>query len=315
MDVNKIALLDEETLSTLSHTELEKLILTLQAKLSPPPNDWHSLFYALLMIMLYDKPSVKVNREVLLGVQPPRADFIVLKKDGTIDLGLRVFDIFKKHNIIEFKSPNDTLSESVLWKVIGYAGFYISQGKISAEDVTLTLFRGAKPVKLLKEMSEYIVPDVTKGIYHIQKWKVNLPIQIIVTTELEGREYAGFRSLSKKPRIEDIEQIVSNGSTERNPNLLVWYRSFLDLFSKLDNDVIEEAKRRFPSMSKTWWEIFEFDKEFEKQFEERRLSDLFSYVQEGGMTIGFAAKKANLSPEEFVDSMEKAGFKVPQSMA
>ena len=49
---------------------------------TPPHNDWHSWFYALLMILLNKFDSVDVDREVMLGIQAPRADFIVVNEAG-----------------------------------------------------------------------------------------------------------------------------------------------------------------------------------------------------------------------------------------
>lgn len=169
---------------------------------------------------------------------------------------LRIFHIFRKYNILEFKNPDDVLSESVLWKVIGYAGFYIAKYGIPSEDVTLSFFRGAKPVKMFKEMAGFIVPDETKGIYHIKNWKVYFPIQIVVTTELGGKEYAGFRAISKKPRLEDIGQMIREAMAATDQKLIGWYRDFLEMFSKLDSEMMEKAKRRFPEMAKTWRDIF-----------------------------------------------------------
>ena len=116
---------DEKALSSLSRDDLLALVREIEAKLTPPPNDWHSLFYALLMIELHDKPSVRVEREILLGAQPPRADFLVLEENELVVLRLSIFRIFRQRNIIEFKSPDDSLNMSTLWKTIGYAGFYI----------------------------------------------------------------------------------------------------------------------------------------------------------------------------------------------
>ena len=53
---------------------------------------------------------------------------------------------------MESKSPDDEASESILWKVAGYAGFYIDHFDAKADDITLTLFRGAKPVKMFKAL-------------------------------------------------------------------------------------------------------------------------------------------------------------------
>ena len=230
--------------------------------------------------------------------------------DGIVDMGLQIFRIFRKTNILEFKSPDDDLNESILWKVVGYAGFYISKFNVPADEVTLTLFRGAKPVKLLKDMQDFIEPDEAKGIYHIKDWKVSFPIQIVVTTELEGTEYAGFRAISKNPKPEDVRQILSEVLNERNVNVINWYRDYLDLFSKLDTEMIEDAKRRYPEMAKTWRDIFK--PEIDEWMADNTLTNLFTYVQDGDMPIDRAARRAGMSVAEFEESMRKAGFNVPQ---
>ena len=259
--------------SELTKEELLKLVEEQEQKLNeltnPPQNDWHSWFYSLLMIQLHGFPSVKVEREAVLGAQPPRSDFVIVKEDDVVDLGLGVFRNFRKENIIEFKSPDDELSEDVLWKVVGYAGFYLSLKEISYKDLTLTIFRGSKPEKLFRYLGKCIVPGDIKGIYKVEGWVVDLPIQIVVTTELEGREYAGFRAISKSPALSDIEQIMKDVYKETDHAARKWYRDYLDLFSRLDSEMLEEAKRRDSDMAKSWREIFEVDKELENRDKER----------------------------------------------
>ena len=255
-------------LNDLSKEELIKMVTDLQyqvdALTNPPPNDWHSWFYSLLMIELHGFPSVKVEREVVLGAQPPRADFVIVKEEDIVDLGLGVFRDFRKQNIIEFKSPDDELSESVLWKAAGYANLYISLNDVPFEDITITLFRGAKPVALFKRLGSCVEETDTKGVYNVKNWKISFPIRIVVTTELEGKEYAGFRAISKKPDISDIQQIIDKVRKETDENVRKWYRDYLELFSRLDSETLEEAKRRDPDMARDYREIFGFDVELQQ---------------------------------------------------
>ena len=102
-------------------------------------------------------------------------------------LSRKEFHIFRKTNIIEFKNPDDELSEDVLWKVVGYAGFYISKYCTSPNEVTLTLLRSAKPVKMFKEMTQFVAADEMKEIYRIRNWKVDFSIQVIVSREKKPR--------------------------------------------------------------------------------------------------------------------------------
>lgn len=166
-------------------------------------------------------------------------------------------------------------------------------------------------------MAPFVKADDTKGIYHIKNWKVDIPIQIIVTTELKGEEYAGFRAISKNPKLEDIQQMIREATNTTDQKLIGFYRDFLDLFSKLDSDMIEEAKRRYPEMAKTWREIFkpEIDEwighAVNTAVDSSTRTNLFTYVQNGTMTLDNAAKNAGVSTADFACSMRKAGYKVP----
>lgn len=256
-------------LNDLSKEDLIKIISDLknqiEALTKPKPNDWHSWFYSLLLIEFHDYPSVKVDREVVLGSQPPRADFVVVKEEDIVDLGLGIFRDFRKQNIIEFKSPDDELTESVLWKALGYADFYVSLNDIPAEDITITIFRGARPNALFKRLEGNIEKTDINGVYKLKNWRGSFPIQFVVTTELEGEEYAGFRAISKKPDLSDIEQIMLKVKSEKDERVRGWYRDYLDLFSRLDSEMLEEAKRRDPDMAKDYREIFGFDKELQDE--------------------------------------------------
>ena len=300
--------------------ELEKTVAE-QAKIiegfKPPQNDWHSWFYILLNIVLhkFKKDQVKILREVVLGAMPPRADFIVVEEGDIIDLGLDVFKFFLKYNIIEFKSPDDELTSFVLWKVVGYAGFYIDHDKVSSDEVTLTLFRGAKPVKLLEELKGYVKNGPAKGIYTIEGWKVDFPIQIVVTTELEGEEYAAFRTISKKPAIDDIRLVMEMAEKESDPAIKQFLREYLEMLSNLDNDIVEEVNRRYPDMARTWRDIFGVDDEISTARADERRTNLYIYVQDGDMQLDRAAQRAGMSTADFSNAMANAGYTVPQTVS
>ncbi len=239
--------------------------------------------------------------------------------NGIIDRGIKICQIFRRKNIIEFKSPDDELSERVLWKVVGYAGIYISKYGVKDSEITITLLRDTKPVKLLKDLAEYVEADHENGIYYIKDWKVDFPIQIVVMSSLKGTENAGLRAISKNPRIEDIEQLLREVSETEDTDLIGWYRDFLDLFSRLDSETIEELKRRDPDMAKTWRDIFGVDQEINTAVNtavnNTTRTNLYIYVQDGDMRLENAARRANVTPDQFRTDMTNAGYQIPQAQA
>ena len=295
----------EEELNALTREDLIARILELEPQ---PPNDWHSWMDALLHIVLHPYPVV-IDREIFLGNQPPRADFLVLMEPEIVDLGLDIFKIFREHNILEFKDPDDDLNMSVLWKCVGYVGFYLSVKKIPVNQVTLTLIRGAKPVQLFRELSGYIRRDRASGIYHVTNWLVDLPIQIVVTSELEGPEYAGFRAISKKPKLQDITQMFRNHENESDPDLVEFYRAYWNISARLTGSMLEEAKRSENKMARTILDIFK--PEIDEKIENDRLHMLYVYVQDGNMVLDMAAQYAGVSPVDFAAQMSEAGYSLP----
>lgn len=78
-------------------------------------SDWHAALEAALRLAT-DKygDGIHLLVEEELGIEPPRADFIIVRQDRSVTLDEPIFDHFRGHNIIEYKNPNDVLNESVL---------------------------------------------------------------------------------------------------------------------------------------------------------------------------------------------------------
>ena len=127
----------------------------------------------------------------------------------------------------------------------------------------------------------------------------------------------GFRAITKNPKLEDIQQIMEEIKETTNQTLLGWYRDFMEQLSKLDSEAIEEAKRRFPEMAKTWRDIFkpEIDEWIGDAVNTAVYSNTrtiyFESVQDGEIRIDYAARKSGVSVADFTDSMRKAGYKIP----
>ena len=149
---------------------------------------------------------------------------------------------------------------------------------------------------------------------------MDFPIRIVVTAELEGEEYAGFRTITRKPDIEDIKKIIDAAASEKDPEMLKFYRMFLEMLSKLDSEVVEDAYRRAPDMAKDWRQIFKFDEEMKDAVDiavtnaraDERRTNLYNYVINGTMTIDNAATNAGITVDEFRAEMTDHGYRIPE---
>ena len=72
---------------------------------------WHPAFGAALRITLQDEMRyLEMHEEYLLSKKPLQMDILIIKKLKDIPIRKDIGRIFRKHNIIEYKSPSDSLS-------------------------------------------------------------------------------------------------------------------------------------------------------------------------------------------------------------
>ena len=93
------------------------------------------------------------ENEHQLGTKPKEVDVLVVKKNENIPIQKNIGRLFRKHNIIEYKSPDDTLGINDFYKVLGYSYFYKADTKeenvIRIEELTVTFVCKRYPRKLI----------------------------------------------------------------------------------------------------------------------------------------------------------------------
>ena len=88
---------------------------------------WHPGFCAALQIELQEESgNLEFYPEYELSKKPMRIDTLIVKKMTDSPVRKNIGRIFRKHNLIEYKSPGDYLSINDFYKVYGYACFYQS---------------------------------------------------------------------------------------------------------------------------------------------------------------------------------------------
>lgn len=79
---------------------------------------WHPAFAAALRIELADElEKVQIEEEHLLGRKPMQVDCLVVKRNKNQQIHKNIGQLFREHNIIEYKSPEDSLSINDFYKV------------------------------------------------------------------------------------------------------------------------------------------------------------------------------------------------------
>ena len=154
---------------------------------------WHPAFYANIQIEFAgEMRKMYFENEHQLGTKPKEIDVCIIKKHSSEAIKKNIGRIFRKYNIVEYKSPTDYFGIDDFYKVYGYACFYkadtIEADAVKINELTITLVCKNYPQKLASHLSKerkYQIKRYEEGIYYIIG--DILPIQIIVVSELSKK--------------------------------------------------------------------------------------------------------------------------------
>lgn len=225
---------------------------------------WHPAFYAGIQIELQDEADNLIfENEHQLGTKPFGIDVLIIKKESEEPIRKNIGRIFRKHNIIEYKSPKDYLGIDDFYKVYGYTCFYKADAKaadsIRIEDITISLVCKNYPKKLVRHLQEeqnYKIEKAERGIYYVSGDKI--PIQIIVTKQLSLEENLWLRSLTDDlEEKEDAENLIQDYNTHKENSL---YQSVMNIIVQANKEKFEEAKSMCEALRELMKEEIEAEK-------------------------------------------------------
>ena len=177
---------------------------------------WHPGFYGSIeyILKLYKK-TLFYDTEYVLSKESVVMDMLIIKKKKDIVIDNPIGQIFRKYNIVEYKSPRDELSVDDLYKTIGYAGLYKGNGKsvneIPADDMSISIFRHSYPRELFRSLKDLSaeIDEVYPGIYYV-RGIINIPLQIVVTKRLEKGKFEALRILAPNADEDEVRKFISD---------------------------------------------------------------------------------------------------------
>ena len=261
---------------------------------------WHPAFYGGLEYELRTyTDDLKYEHEYELSKESVRVDMLIVKKNSEKIIDDPIARIFRRYNIIEYKSPDDELSIDDFYKVIGYAGLYKGYGRlvneISADELTISIFRHRFPRKLFESLEKLNadINEIEQGIYYINGI-INIPVQIVVTRQLEAGKYEALKILTHNANEDDVRQFISEINNLAVP------------FDKHNADAVLQAS---VSANKDLYDKVRSEESMCEALRELMKDDIEKAVNEGrakGMAEGRAKGMAEGRAEE--ESQERDGL-------
>ncbi len=247
----------------------------------------HPAFCAAMQVTLLEyNDDLDFIREYNLNRKPLELDLLILRKINNIAIREKIGHIFRKHNLFEYKSPEDQLNIDVLFKTVGYGCLYKSYGKktdeIKADEVTLSLLRHHRPVRLLDRLKNAgQLKQYADGIYYVKGFI--FPTQIIVAGDLapEDRPYLNY--LTDDLNKEQAKELVCRAERETSHLGRELVDALLHVFVRSNNEVFETGKKEDSRMCEALRELMasEIAEETAKATAEGRAKGLAEGLTEG----------------------------------
>jgi hypothetical protein len=223
--------------------------------------------------------------------------------------------IFKKYNILEYKSPYDEMSIDDYYKTLGYACIYKGIGRttdeIPADELTVSLFRENYPRKMINFLKNQgiVVEEKFPGIYYLSGNTI-FDTQIVVTGQLRKETHCSLRVLSKNVKEDDVRSFLKATEQMSVPGDLNNADAVMQV-SVAANRLVYELVKEDYYMCEALRELMK--DEIDKEIEERSKKVREVAIAEGraeGMAQGRAEEKISLI-NNLMDTMK---FTAEQAM-
>ena len=159
--------------------------------------------------------------------------------------------------------------------------------EIPAEEITITLIRDRKPVKLLQKLSSdgYECRKETAGIYYVSG--VMFPVQIIASSELDMDLHVQLKAL-----------------TDNLDEPLMWkYLQEVSVFTEREKNLADVVLQVIVNSN--------MEKVQKWKGSEGQIRAYATLVKDGIITVEVGAEKAGMSVDDFTKEMKQAGYVIP----
>lgn len=229
---------------------------------------WHPAFYAAMqMEFSSDKENLIYLEEVPLSHKPLQMDMMIIEKHKDMAITNEIGWMFRKYNVIEYKSPEDSLNIDTFYKVQAYASLYKSvagNDTTKAADISVTMVRTSYPRELFRSFKEqgFTIRNVVNGIYYVEG-NMLFPTQIVVTNKLDFQKHVWVSSLRKnmtKQMFMDLIVEMTSLQDEKDKKLadammhVIMQKNIKSILVWKEDSVMSEALQQLmePELNEKW---------------------------------------------------------------
>ncbi len=271
---------------------------------------WHPAFDAALRIELQEETKyLTFEPEHLISKKPMQIDILIIKKDKSVQIKKNIGKIFRQYNIIEYKSPEDTLCIDDFYKVYGYACIYKAETEkvnaIPAAELTITFVCYHYPREMLAKLKlerKITASSVENGIYYLEGDAV--PIQLIVVQKLSKESNYWLNTLRNDLKAGgEIRRFIEQYENNKNNRL---YSAVADTVMRANWKELEAEKKMCDALKEL------FAEELQDSRTEGRAEGRTEGRAEEKLALIIKKYKKGCTPEETADMLEETAELIQQ---
>lgn len=231
-----------------------------------------------------NRKDLEYNKEYNLNTKPLEVDLLVIKKNKESQIVNEIGKLFRWNNIIEYKSPEDSLDIDMFYKAGAYASLYKSY-----------------------ESHNIKITNPYSGIYYVMD-SILFPTQIIVGRELDKKSHVWLRALSDQMQEQEMKELLEKIEKLKLKLDKELADSVLEVSIRANWEIIKELRRN-ENMCQALLEIME--PEIDKIKTETKIRMIIELGQEDGLSdaaiIERIEKKSGVSYEKAEAYLEEYG--------
>ena len=264
--------------------------------------EYHGPFISLLEMNTWgQRKALEFIPEHPVTKGPLKTDCLVVKKNPYAVIKKAYAMLWRKFNIIEYKSWKAPLNMHVLAQAHTYANAVLYRGTklepVNVENLTVTIFRHSYPRKFFKECRTrgWTVEKKYPGVYKVEGFSC-IPTQVVVLRLVDDPM---LRILVPGARREDIERVLEVISGKKDSYFQQLGRDVLELLWETNGDTLEEIEEA-GKMKGSVLELFkhEIDAAETKGGDDRAKETAKRMIRRGKMTLEEIAEDTGLTLPE-----------------
>ncbi len=216
--------------------------------------DWHAGFVpAMKLEFIENENDLVFEEEHPVDKRGNWIDLLIIKNSGNVRLKNKIGAIFNRFNIVEYKSPNDTVTLGAFYKALAYTGLYLKEihqyERYGSREFTMTIVCYGRPIKLMKQLArDGIICTETEvsGIYRISGC-IPFRAQIIVTSRLPD-EYVWLKLLTDKATKARVKSLITGTEALQDPIHKEYADRIANTFVSANSDYINKLNEEEPNM-------------------------------------------------------------------